>query len=343
VHITTDRSRHAIRALVGTLTVAAVLSACTAVVTSPSPTPSSSISPTSAPAATFPVTLTDDEGAQITIPSEPSRIVSLTPAATEILFAIGAGDRVVAKVEDITPWPPEADDLPVVATFQGVELERIVDLDPDLVIAGGVGFTDPDAVAQLRRLRIPVVVVYADSTGGALHDIELIGDAAGAGAAARDLTASMRAAFDQVEAATAGLSKPKVFYEIDATSKIYTPAEGSVYAEMLALAGSDPLLTDSSYEISLEEIVDFDPEIILLGSPFTTPDQVRQRPGWGGIAAVRNGTIIPVNDSIITRPGPRLVDGLRELARAIHPDVDLPVATPAPSAAAAAALPARGG
>jgi len=275
--------------------------------------------------------LTDDEETQTTIPSEPRRIVSLTPAATETLFAIGAGARVVAKVEDITPWPPEADDLPVVATYQGVQVERIVELAPDLVIAGGVGFTDPDSVAQLRRLGIPVVVVYADSTDGAFHDIELIGDAAGNGAAARDLTASMRAAFDQVAAATAALPKPKVFYEIDATSKIYTAAEGSVYAEILRLAGSDPLLTDRSYEISLEEIVDFDPEIILLGSPFATPDQVRQRPGWAGIAAVRNGNIIPVNDTIITRPGPRLVDGLRELARAIHPDIDLPGSSPAVS------------
>jgi iron complex transport system substrate-binding protein len=284
--------------------------------------------------------LTDDEGTQITIPSEPRRIVSLTPAATEILFAIGAGDRVVAKVEDITPWPPEAEGLPIVATFQGVEVEKIVDLAPELVIAGGVGFTPPDAVAQLRRLRIPVVVVYADSTAGALKDIELIGDAVGNGAAARDLTASMRAAFDQVEAATAGLPKPKVFYEIDATSKIYTAAAGSVYAEMLSLAGSNPLLTDSSYEISLEEVVDFDPEIILLGSPFATPEQVGQRPGWGGITAVRNGKITPVNDSIITRPGPRLVDGLRELALAIHPDLDLPSAPAAPAAPSAAPSPA---
>jgi iron complex transport system substrate-binding protein len=328
-------SRRAVGALVISLTVLLALAGCTgsAMSPSPSPTPGPTPSPTpAASAAPFPVTLTDDEGAQVTIPSNPTRIVSLTPAATEILFAVGAGDRVVAKVEDITPWPPEADDLPVVATFQGVELERIVDLTPELVIAGGVGFTDPDAVAQLRRLRIPVVVVYADSTEGAFHDIELIGDAVGESAAARDLTASMRAAFDQVEAATAGLPKPKVFYEIDATSKIYTAAEGSVYAEMLQLAGSNPLLTDSSYEISLEEIVAFDPEIILLGSPFTTPEQVAERPGWGGLTAVRNGKIIPVNDTIITRPGPRLVEGLRELARAIHPDVDLPVATPTPSA-----------
>jgi cobalamin transport system substrate-binding protein len=323
------RSRRAVGALVATLTifvVAGCTGATTVVSTSPSATvgPTPSASPSPAPSAAFPATLTDDEGTQITLASEPRRIVSLTPAATEILFKIGAGDRVVAKVEDITPWPPEADSLPVVATFQGVEVEKIVALDPELVIAGGVGFTDPDAVEQLRRLGIPVVVVYADSTEGAFHDIELIGDAAGEGAVARDLTASMRAAFDQVEAATAGLPKPKVFYEIDATSKIYTAAEGSVYAEMLTLAGSNPLLADSSYEISLEEIVAFDPEIILLGSPFTTPDQVGKRPGWGGLTAVKVGKIIPVNDTIITRPGPRLIDGLRELAKAIHPEVAIP-------------------
>lgn len=335
-----NHHRRAVGALVISLTAILALAGCTPSVTgtggpvnaTPNATPGAAPSAAPTPAAMFPVTLTDDEETQTTIPSEPRRIVSLTPAATEVLFAIGAGDRVIAKVEDITPWPPEADDLPVVATFQGVQVERIVELAPDLVIAGGVGFTDPDAVAQLRRLRIPVVVVYADSTDGAFHDIELIGDAAGEGAAARDLTASMRAAFDQVEAATAGLPKPKVFYEIDATSKIYTAAKGSVYAEMLQLAGSDPLLTDSSYEISLEEIVNFDPEIILLGSPFATPDQVRQRPGWSGIAAVRNERIIPVNDTIITRPGPRLVDGLRELASAIHPDLDLPLRSPTPSA-----------
>ena len=206
-------------------------------------TPSPSTTPSLPPA--FPVTLTDDDATQVTIKEEPQRIVSLTPAATETLFAIGAGDRVVAKVEDITPYPPEADDLPIVATFRGVEVERIVDLEADLVIAGGVDFTPPAAVEQLRRVGIAVLVLYPDTSDGAFHGIELIGDATGEGTAARDLTASMRAAFDQVEAATAALPKPRVFYEIDASSKIYTAAEGSVYAEMLALAGSDPILTDS--------------------------------------------------------------------------------------------------
>ncbi len=276
--------------------------------------------------ATFPTTLTDDEGTAVDLPSRPQRIVSLTPAATEILFELGAGDRVVGKVEDVAPYPPEADGVPVVATFEGVQVERIVELEADLVIAGGSSFTPPPAVEQLRRLDIPVVVVYAETTDEALAGIELIGTAAGEAAAARDMTAAMRTEFARVGEATAGLDPPRVFYEIDATSQIFTPARGSVYADMLELAGSQPLLTDDTYQISLEEIVEFDPEVILLGDSAygVTPETVAARPGWSGISAVRNDAIRPVNDVVVTRPGPRLTTGLRELVEAIHPDFDLP-------------------
>jgi iron complex transport system substrate-binding protein len=325
-----DALIHHRRRAVGALTVLLALAACTAPVTSPSP--SVSPGPTAAPVAAFPLTLTDDEGTQITIPSEPRRIVSLTPAATEILFAIGAGDRVVAKVEDITPWPPEADDLPVVATFQGVEIERIVDLGPELVVAGGLGYTAPEAVAQLRRLRIPVLVVYAESTDGALRDIELIGDAVGEGAPARDLAASMRADFDQVETATAGVPKPRVFYEIDATGAIYGPADESFLAEMIRLAGGDPITTGSpdTYNIALERLIEADPEVILLGDAAygVTAEQVAARPGWHVMTAVRTGAIRPIDDIVVTRPGPRLTEGLRALLTALHPDLVPIPATP---------------
>jgi iron complex transport system substrate-binding protein len=312
---------------------------------SPAPSPAASASPVASTTAAFPVTLTDDEGTTVELPERPERIVSLTPAATETLFALGAGDRVVGKAEDIAAHPPEAADVPVVATFQGVDIERIVELETDLVIAGGLGFTPPDAVEQLRRVDIPVLVLYAESTDAAFGGIELIGEAIGEAARARDLTASMRAQFDQIEAATTGLDRPRVFYEIDATSKIYTPAEGSVYAEMLRLAGSDPILTDESYEISLEEIVEADPELILLGSPVATPEEVAGRPGWGGITAVENNAVVRVDDTIITRPGPRLVEGLRQLAEAIHPDLELPAASgkAAPDASAPSPPASAGG
>jgi len=316
--------RHA-RSLLALVLVLAACAPSASQSTAPAPTPTSG--PTSNPVVTpGPITVVDAENNTVVIPSAPQRIVSLTPAATEILFAIGAGDRVVAKVDDIAPYPPEADRLPIVATFEGVDVEQIVGLEADLVIAGGLGFTPPDAVTQLRGLDVPVVLVYADSVETALHDIELIGDAAWAGDAARELTASMRADFDALSALTADLPKPRVFYEIDATSAIYTAPADSVYAEMLALAGSNPITTDASYVISLEQLVAADPEIILLGDGAygVTAEQVAARPGWGTMTAVSSAAIRAVDDVVITRPGPRLVDGLRALIAAIHPDVVLP-------------------
>ena len=279
-------------------------------------------SPTPAPA--FPVAITDDEGTSVAIPSRPERIVSLTPAATETLFALGAGGRVVAKVEDIAAYPPEADGLPVVATFEGVDVERIVSLGADLVIAGGRSFTPPAAIDRLRSLGIPVLVLYAESVDQALAGVELIGSAVGSAAQAADLASAMRAEIDRLAALTTGLPKPRTFYELDATSKIYTVPAGSLYAEMLSLAGADPITTDESYEISLEELLVADPEVILLGddADYTTAGDVAARPGWAGIRAVREGNVLPIADYVlVTRPGPRLADGLRALILALHPEV----------------------
>ena len=308
--------------------LALLLAACASPPASPSAAPS--LDPVTSASAVPPtpvtVELIDDEDTTVLISGTPQAIVSLTPAATEILFAIGAGDRVVAKVDDIAPYPPEADRLPIVATFEGTDVEKIVGLGADLVIAGGSGFTPPDAVAQLRGLGIPVLVVYADDIEAAFHDIELIGDAAGAGDAARALTDAMHDAIDELAALVSDRPKPRVFYEIDASNAIYTPAEDSVYTEMLRLAGGDPITTDASYVISLERLVAADPEIILLGDGAygVTPEIVVARPGWGSITAVADGAIRVVDDVVVTRPGPRLVDGLRALIAAIHPEVALP-------------------
>lgn len=310
------------------MALALVLAACTgaattpAATTTPVPTVASTPAPTPTPAPAFPVTIVDDEGTSVTLAAEPLKIVSLTPAATETLFAIGAGPRLVAKVEDITPYPPDADPLPVVATFQGVDVEKIVSLQADLVIAGGLGFTPPAAVAQLRTLGIPVVVLYAESIADALAGIDTIGTVTGQADEASVVTVAMQAEFDRLAALTQDLPKPLTFYEIDATSDIYTVPAGSLYEELLRMAGADPITTDSSYQISLEKLITANPAVILLGDGgYTTPADVTARPNWAGIKAVVDGAIYPVNDTLITRPGPRLVEGLRALITALHPEV----------------------
>ena len=310
--------------------------------------PSPSAEP-SASAAAFPVTLTDFLGTQLEIPEEPQSIVSLTPAATETLFAIGAGDRVTGKVEDIANYPPEAADVPVVATFSGVDVERIVSLEPDLVIAGGNAGTPDQAIEQMRRLELPVLVVYAEDVDGVFADIELIGDAVGRGEEAADLVASMRAGFDQVEAATSDVERPRVFYETGDQPAIYGVADESFIAAMLELAGGDPITTGSTttWEMPQERLVEADPEVILLGDAAygVTEESVAGRPGWADLTAVREGEIHPIDDIVVTRPGPRLLEGLHALVAAIHPETELPEASggaPSASTSASAAPSASG-
>lgn len=291
------------------------------------PTPTPAVEPT--PAAAFPLTLVDDEGTSVALPARPERIVSLTPATTEILFAVGAGPRVVATT-DFDDYPPEAVPLPDVATYQGVDVEKIVGLEADLVVAGGNGFNSPEALARLRSLGIPVLVVYAPDVATVLADIELVATAAGEAVAGAALAATMRTEIDAITAAVTadGGPRPRVFYELDATKEIYGPADDSFIAEMISLAGGDPITTGSPtvYSIPLETLIAADPEVVVLGDAAygVTAEQVVARPGWGGITAVREGAIRPVDDVVVTRPGPRLAEGLRALALAIDPAVVLP-------------------
>jgi len=341
------RPSRSIPALAGLL-LAVVLAACSAApAATPTPAPATPI-PSTAPVATaeptaapteattpaplFPVELTDDEGGTTTIPAEPARIVSLTPAATEILFELGAGDRLVGKVEDFTPYPEAAAAVPDVARFGSVDVEKIVSLGTELVIAGGNNFNPPESIKQLRDLGVPVLVVFAPDIAGALKDIELIGKAVGRPDEAADIAGAINQAMDDVKAATAGQTPIRTYYELDASAGFFGPAPDYFGTEMIRIAGGDPLTSGTAgvYQIEAEQILSFDPEVILLGDAAygVTPEQVVARPGWDTLTAVKNGDVRPIDDVIVTRPGPRLAEGIRALAVAINPDLVLP--SPAP-------------
>jgi iron complex transport system substrate-binding protein len=304
---------------------AAVASATAATVSSPSPAPA------------FPVAVTDDEGTAVALAAEPQKIVSLTPAVTETLFAVGAGSRVVAT-DDASDYPAEAAPLPDVVTFGTVDVEKIVSLDADLVIAGGAGFTAADVIAKLRSLDIPVLVVSNLSIKAIYNDIVLVGTVVGEADAANALVETMRADMTAIgEAATAAAeaagTPPRVFYDLgylDATGQIFGPAEGSFLAEMIGMLGVDVITGDAAtYEIPLESLIERDPQVIILGiNAFyaPTPAGIAKRTGWSALTAVKTGDIRSVPDTEITRPGPRLATGMRNLALAMYPDLVIPTA-----------------
>ena len=294
----------------------------------PAPTQAQTASPgaTASPTALFPLTLIDDEGTSLTLEAQPERVISLTPATTELLFALGAGDRLVGRT-DFDDYPPEATELPAVATFTGVLIEQVVDLEPDLVIAGGNNFTPEGDVERMRDLDIPVLVVYAPDVDGVLADIRLVGQAVGAATTAESVVARIQQRIDEVEAAVVDEERPRVFYEIGNEPEIYGPAPDSFVADMVSRAGGDPITTTDPavFSISLERLVDLDPEVIVLGDAAygVCPESVAGRAGWGAITAVSEGAVRPVDDIIVTRPGPRLGEGLAALALAIHPDAQV--------------------
>jgi iron complex transport system substrate-binding protein len=337
-----SKSLGRLAALIATLVL--VVAGCAGGGASSSPSAVESVSPTASPSASrsasptqiaaFPVSITDDEGTVVEIAEEPQVILSLTPATTEVLFALGVGDRIAGKGEDFFVYPPEAASIPDVATFDAVDIERVVSLEPDIVFAGGNFFTPPDAIERMRDLGLPVVVLYAATVEAVFRDIELIGQASGRSAEATAIVDRMRAEFDAVEAAVDGLPRPRLFYELDATGAIYGPADDSFLAEMIELAGGDPITTGSpdKFDISIERLIEADPELILLAdAPFgVTVEQVTARPGWDAITAVKEGQIRPIDDQTVTRPGPRLFLGLQLLASTIHPDAAIPSAQPIP-------------
>jgi iron complex transport system substrate-binding protein len=287
---------------------------------------SSSPAATPTTVTTYPLTLTDDAGREVAIAADPERIVSLAPSNTEIACALESCDQLVG-VTDFDDYPPEVADVEKVVVFAQVDVEKVVAAEPDLVLAAGNEFTPTPVIDQLSELGVTVVVLYPESLDGVYQNVELVGEVLDQQVAASELVEDMRARVAAVEAAVAGAEQPRIFYEVSIfEGTIYTAGEGSFIASLIETAGGDPITGDAlSTAITLEDLVAADPELILLGDAAydatITPESVSARPGWGEMTAVQEGRIQPMlEDVLVTRPGPRIVDGLEALARAIHPD-----------------------
>jgi len=295
----------------------------------PSPSSSTAAPPSSQPssvAAAFPLTLTDDAGREVTLEAEPQRFVSLAPSNTEIVCAIDACDRLVG-VTDFDDYPADVVEIDKVVTMAQVDVEAVVAAEPDLVLAAGNELTPTEIIDQIADLGVPVLVLYPESLDEVSANIELVGMAVGRDGEAAALVGEIASRVEAVEQAVADLERPRTFYEVSVfEGTIYTAGERSFLASLIETAGGEPVTGDAlSTSIELEELVAVDPELILLGDatydPTITPETVAQRQGWETMTAVDDGRVVVVSeDVVITRPGPRIVDGLEALARAIQPD-----------------------
>ena len=294
------------------------------VITTASPTAPSPTTTTVAQTATFPVTVTDDDKNTVTIAKEPTRIVSTAPANTEILFALGLGSRVVG-VSAQDDYPPAVKAIAKVGGFGHVNSELMMARAPDLVLAAAS--LDEEALAPIAKTGVPVLFFNPPSVEGIYANIDTIGRATGATTQATALVASMKAQVEVVSDAAAKTgTSPTVFYALDNT--LWTEGPGSFVDELIRLAHGTNVAdedagpgTKAYFQLAAEQLVALDPDVILLpNTAYKSTKEFTSDPRFAGLKAVKDGRVVLVDDVIVTRPGPRIAEGLKVLAAAIHPE-----------------------
>ncbi|MCK4457205.1 MAG: ABC transporter substrate-binding protein [Thermoplasmata archaeon] len=262
--------------------------------------------------------IVDDYGRDVTVPQPVERIISLAPSNTEILFALGLDDKVVG-VDQASNYPPEAQDKTVVGGyFGGYNLEVITVLDPQLILASSIN--SDELIGDLENRSFAVVVLDASDIDGVFDDIELVGSITDADAEAEGLVSNLTAKVETIADLMLGVETPSVYVELD--SNLWTYGPGTFGDDLLDLAGGENIAGSmGSPWVQLDEefVVTSSPDIII--TVFTPVEEIKARPGWSDISAIQNDKVFAVDGDLISRPGPRIVDGLEELAHLIHPEL----------------------
>lgn len=279
-------------------------------------------------------TLVDDHGYVLSLASYPKRIISISPSSTEILFALGVGDKVVG-VTDYCNYPYNfaawvaAGNMTSIGGFSTPNMEAIASLKPDLIITTGT-LNDENAVIW-RNMGYNVLALDPTNLNGVLQDIVLVGRATDSNAKATQIVNDLTSRINAVAEKVAGVTvKPKVYYEIwyDPIMSIGGTAWEN---ELIQRAGGVNVFADQSekyFVTSSEAVINKNPEVILLpsshglGAPFWgTIEQVKARAGWSSINAVKNNNLNDIDSDTIARAGPRVADAIEMLAKIFHPEL----------------------
>lgn len=266
----------------------------------------------------------DQVGREVTVGQAPARIISLSPGNTEIAFALGLADR-VAGLTDFCNYPPEAKEKAKVGGFSKPSLEKILELEPDLVLAGTM---HEEMVAQLEELGLAVLVLAPGNLEEIYGSLMLVATVTGNTAEGEALVKSMRERVEGVRARLASVKaedKPRVYYEVY-SDPLMSAGAATVINEIITLAGGVNIFSDVAErypKVSAEVVVERQPQVILFpnfhGSADLMLEKMADRPGWESIPAVRENRAYAVTDDSFARPGPRVVDAVEEAARLFYP------------------------
>jgi iron complex transport system substrate-binding protein len=300
------------------------LAACTAAPSSPSAT---STAPSSGVTISFPMTITDQAGRTLTFPALPQRIVSLAPSNTEILYALGLGDRVVGRT-DYDDYPPEAKEKPSIGGFSTPNIEEVVAKSPDLVLATNIHISK--IVPQLEARGLTVLVLDPKNIDQVLEAIKLVGQVTGKEKEAKTLTDGMQQRIKAVTDKTGELpenQKLKVLY-LTWHDPLMTSGAGTLSNELMQLAGGINIFPEitGTKSIELETVIARNPQVMIAGIGMGTGEDkplefLKTEPRLQSTEAAINGRIYGIDIDLTGRAGPRIIDGLEQFARCIHPEI----------------------
>jgi iron complex transport system substrate-binding protein len=262
--------------------------------------------------------ITDDQGTAVTLIAPPQRIISLYGGLTEILSALGVGNRIVAR----TQGDETIKDIPTVGTHLQPNVEMILAFKPDLVVQGGVAKGIP-ALKRLEAARVPVAMFAPHDFAGLFSTITRLGTLSGQTEAAAALNRSMQAKLDDVANRVAGRPKPRVFFEVRELN-LLAAGQGSLVNDIITRAGGENLVTSPQKLTlySLEALIQANPDVYIIqkGPMNRSPDNIYTRPYFQELKAVKAHRVLVVDESLYSRPGPRSAEAVEELARFLHPE-----------------------
>ncbi len=276
----------------------------------------------------YPLTVTDDLGRKVTINRQPQRIISLAPSNTEVLFALGLDDKIVG-VTDYCDYPDAAKTKTRVAGFSTPDLERLVSLQPDLVVAESI--QEKTVLPALERLGMTVFVAEATTLDSILNHVSVLGKITGKTGAASRLLDTMNSKISSVASKTQNLStaqRPRVFY-VNWHDPLWTTGRNFYINDVINKAGGTNIYEadfEKSRSVSLESVIAKNPQVIIVSGMGTSGDAVlngiKDEVRLYSVEAVKNNRIYKISDAnLIERPGPRIIDGLIELSKMIHPEI----------------------
>jgi iron complex transport system substrate-binding protein len=269
----------------------------------------------------YPYTAKDSKGKEVVIEKEPKRIVSAAPSITELVFALGKGNELVGRT-DFCDYPEEAKKVQSIGSLTNPNIERIIELKPDIVVAS-THFKD-DVAKKLQDLGIKIVVLYnANDLNGAYDSITTLGQIINTQGKANVLVASMKKKIEGIQEKVKGKGMPKVYYVVGfGKSGDYTATGDTFIAQMIGMAGGANIAKDATgWKYSLEKIIENNPEYIIVSKNNGGKDQFAKADGYKDLSAVKNNRVMEIDENLLNRQGPRLAEGVEAFAKILHPDL----------------------